>query len=72
MESKGPRTWAIYILIYAGHYQMVMAADISKECSAFFGFNFPRRVNLTSLFIPEVDPEKFLRNVYNHLPLDMV
>lgn len=38
---------------------MVMAADISKECSAFFGFSFPRRVNLTSLFIPEVDPINF-------------
>jgi hypothetical protein len=27
---------------------------------------------LTSLFVPEVDPDKILRNVYNRLPLDVV
>ena len=39
---------------------MIMTADISKDCIAFFGVNFPGRVNLTSVSIPEVGPDKFL------------
>ena len=39
-----------------------------RSAVPFFSFNFPR----TLLFIIEADPNKFLRNVYKYLPLDMV
>jgi hypothetical protein len=41
---------------------MVMAADISKEFSAFFGFKSPRTVKITTLFISEFESDKFVRN----------
>ena len=42
---------------------MVMAANNSKKCSAFLILTFLDVSTLTSLFIAEFDPEKFLRNV---------